>query len=80
MNDEPEFPHLQAAAGRLNETGELSREQLRELICHDCAFWHEEHEDELECSCFMILKLMLERGVMTPASLAAAVGPRRKDG
>ncbi|MHB0867474.1 MAG: hypothetical protein ACYC6B_08780 [Thermoleophilia bacterium] len=79
MTDGPEFPHLQAAARRLKAADDMSREQLRELICHDCAFWHEEHEDELECSCFMILKLMLERGIMTPTSLAAAVGPRRKD-
>lgn len=79
MTDEAEFPHLQTAAKRLGEAGDLSRGQLRELICHDCAFWHEEHEDELECSCFMILKVMLARGVVTPASLAAAVRPRRKD-
>lgn len=74
MTGPESFPHLKAAAQELAGSGEpLSRENLRRLLCHDCAFWHEEHEDELECSCFMMLRIMLSRGAITPQSLAEAL-------
>lgn len=76
MSRPDEFPKLEAAARELaGRKQDLSREELRRLLCHDCAFWHDEHEEELECSCFQILRIMLSRGSLTPETLAAAVRP-----
>lgn len=81
MSNKEEFPNLEAAARKLSgEERDFTREELRQLLCHDCAFWHEDHEEELECSCFQILKIMLARGVLSPESLAAAVRPRPDKG
>jgi len=66
---------MKEAAGRLGERRDLELEELRELLCHDCDFWHEEHEDDLECSCFRMLHVIIQRGVLTPEQLAAALGP-----
>lgn len=75
MPQDQDFPNLQAAAARLGTERDLSLADLRELLCHDCDFWHEEHEDDLECSCFKMLHLIVQRGVLTPEQLAAALGP-----
>ena len=77
MSNQEEFPKLEAAARKLSgQERDLTREELRRLLCHDCAFWHEDHEEDLECSCFQMLKIMLARGALTPESLATAVRPR----
>ncbi|MEK6536397.1 MAG: hypothetical protein AABZ63_02790 [Actinomycetota bacterium] len=75
MPQDHDFPNLQAAAARLGGRRELSLADLRELLCHDCAFWHNEHEDDLECSCFKMLQVIVQRGVLTPEQLAKALGP-----
>jgi len=69
------FPNLEKAARRLgSRPQDLSLPRLRDLLCRDCDFYHEDHEDELECSCFRMLRLVLERGVLTPAQLSDAAG------
>ena len=75
MSQKSEFPNLREAAAGLGSRRELSLTELRELLCHDCDFWHDEHEDDLECSCFQILRVIIERGVLSPEELAAALGP-----
>ncbi|MHB1325216.1 MAG: hypothetical protein ACYDGS_01690 [Thermoleophilia bacterium] len=74
MPQDHDFPNLQAAAARLGARRDLSLADLRELLCHDCAFWHDEHEDDLECSCFKMLHVIVQRGVLTPEQLAEALG------
>lgn len=74
MADKNKFPHLVATARRLGgKTRDLSVNELRELLCHDCEFWHDGHEEELECSSFKMLRGMLKQGSLTPARLAEAV-------
>ncbi len=74
MPDKCRFVNLEEAARELDPRGpDLSRGDLRALLCSDCDFFDEEHDDELECSCFQMLALLLRRGVLTPGSLAAAV-------
>lgn len=72
MADEERFPRLQAAAAVLGErTGDLTMGDLRALLCEDCEFYGDEHEDDLECSCFKMLRVLLVRGVLTPQRLAS---------
>lgn len=74
MSQGAEFPHLKAAAHRLEgQTGNLTLVRLRELLCHDCEFWHDDHEEDLECSCFRMLRILLKQGILTPAQLSGAV-------
>ena len=76
MSANHHFPNLEKAAARLDGRGAgLTLPELRELLCFDCDFFHEDHEDELECSAFRMLRLMLERGTMTPGGLADMTGP-----
>lgn len=76
MPAENEFPNLVSAAGELDSrTDDLTAAELRRLLCHDCDFYTEDHEDDLECSCFQILRLVIERGILTPTQLAEAVKP-----
>lgn len=82
MATDPEFTHLNAAAAELGErTGDLSAPELRRLLCFDCEFYTEDHEDELECSCYQILTLLIKSGHLTPAGLSDALaGARRSSG
>ncbi len=79
MTNNHEFPNLQVAAAKLGSRKDLSLGELRELLCHDCDFWHDEHEDDLECSCFRMLRMIIETGALTPEKLAEALGPRQED-
>lgn len=75
-----EFPNLRSTAQKLGSGTEgLTAARLRELLCYDCDFYTEDHEDDLECSCFQILRLVFERGVLSPAELADAVRPPDPD-
>lgn len=68
------FPHLEDAARLLDSRGgELTQDELRELLCRDCDFFREDHEKELECAGFRILRSLLVNRVMTPDSLARAL-------
>ena len=75
---EHDFPGLKKAAARLGARSHLELPELRELLCRDCEFFHEDHEDDLECSCFRMLKLLIVRGALTPEKLAAALGPEQQ--
>ncbi len=44
--------------GRSGLTGE---EDLRELLCGDCPFYHHGEEENEECGSFLLLKALLER-------------------
>ncbi len=48
------------------------RKGLVNLICTSCQF-HKEADEDLECGAFIILKRLLERGVITPAQVADAL-------
>ncbi|MHB0915831.1 MAG: hypothetical protein ACYC5A_07245 [Thermoleophilia bacterium] len=75
MADEERFPRLEETAARLvGRGGDLTMDELRALLCHDCDFFGDDHEDDLECSCFKMLRLLLARGVLTPESLAGGLG------
>lgn len=69
------FTALNAAAGKLGARTDLALPELRDLLCRDCDFFHEDHEEELKCSCFRMLRLLLARGELTPAGLARALSP-----
>jgi hypothetical protein len=73
MTDREDFPHLVEAAAELGDRTDLSMPELRSLLCGDCDFYGDDHEDDLECSCFMILRLLLEKKNLTPAELARAL-------
>jgi len=73
VTKEHKFPNLQAAARRLAGHDQLEPDELRSLLCHDCDFWHEGHEEDLECSCYGMLAARLARGALTPESLARAL-------
>ncbi len=80
MSRDHPFPNLEEAARRLGDRSSgLSLPDLRGLLCRDCDFYHEDHEDDLECSCFRVLRLMLERGRLTPAQLSGLAGPSRQE-
>lgn len=75
MADEERFPRLEETAARLGgRASGLTMDELRALLCHDCDFFNDDHEDDLECSCFKMLRVLLARGVLTPESLAAGLG------
>jgi hypothetical protein len=74
------FPHLKAAAMRLEKQGgELTRSDLRALLCSDCDFYSDDHEEELECSCFTILGRLLTTQLISPEELAAALPDDEKE-
>jgi len=79
MSTRPVFPNLAEAARRIGTRKDLSQVEFRELLCRDCDFFHEDHEDDLECSCFRMLRVIIERGVMSPQQLAAALDAIEKD-
>ena len=43
-------------------SGLESEEDLRELLCGDCPFYHHGEEENEECGSFLLLKALLERG------------------
>jgi hypothetical protein len=74
MSPKGDFPNLRAAAVRLEKRGgKLTRSDLRALLCSDCDFYSDDHEEELECSCFTILGHLLNSGAMTPGELTASL-------
>ena len=74
-----DFPGLRKAAASLGARSDLALPELRELLCRDCDFFHEDHEDDLECSCFRMLKLLIVREALTPEKLAEVLGPGQQD-
>jgi hypothetical protein len=71
--DASSFPHIAERAQHLSAlTMPLAAEQAVELLCSDCPFYHPDREEQLECGSFLILKRLLERGVLTPAQIVAA--------
>jgi hypothetical protein len=78
--DKDRFPQLEKAAATLGDKGEdLTLAELRALLCYDCDFFGDDHEDDLECSCFKMLHILLERGVLTPSRLAKELGAAGSD-
>ncbi len=69
---------MNATARELGDRTRLSKKELRNLLCRDCDFFREDHEDELECASFRMLRTLLEREVFTPRRLAAALGAEQK--
>lgn len=78
--EDERFPRLEEAAAKLGErTENLTLAELRELLCHDCDFYGDDHEDDLECSCFKMLRLLIARGVLTPSTMARELGADSDD-
>ena len=50
------------------------KKKLVKLICGSCDFYKESDKD-LECGAYKILKVLLEREVITPEEIADAAGP-----
>jgi hypothetical protein len=48
------------------------KQGLVSLICTSCQFYEEADED-LECGAYIILKRLLERGVITPGQVSDAL-------
>jgi hypothetical protein len=68
-----DFPYLAENAGELSALATpLTPEQAVELLCSDCPFYHPEREEQLECGSFLILRRLLDSGVLTPAQIVAA--------
>jgi hypothetical protein len=67
------FPHLTEHAGELSAlSAPLTSEEAVELLCSDCPFYHPEREEQLECGSFLILRRLIDSGVLTPAQVVAA--------
>lgn len=74
MPDNSRFINLDEAARRIGRRGpDLTQADLRDLLCRDCDFFDDEHDDELECSCFQMLATLLRSGALTPRGLSDAV-------
>ncbi len=41
-----------------------SEEDLRDLLCGDCPFYHHGEEENEECGSYRILKTLLQRGAI----------------
>jgi hypothetical protein len=67
------FPHLNSKASDFLRHPELckTREGLVDLICLDCEFWKED-EENYECAGFKMVKLLLEKGVVTVEGIVRA--------
>lgn len=52
----------------------FEKKELVKLICGSCDFYKESDKD-LECGAYKILKVLLEREVITPEEIADAAGP-----
>jgi hypothetical protein len=67
------FPHIAERAEHLSAlTLPLRADDAVELLCSDCPFYHPDREEQLECGSFLILRRLLDRGVLTPAQIVAA--------
>jgi hypothetical protein len=69
------FPNIARRARHLSAlSAPLAAKDAVELLCSDCPFYHPDREEQLECGSFLILKRLLERGLLTPAQIVAACG------
>ena len=69
------FPHiLRNAAKFLNNPDLLNTQQgLTEFICRDCEFYKEGEDEEIACSGFYLIKLLLEKNVITVEKVVDAI-------
>jgi hypothetical protein len=58
-----EFPRFVKKAKEIlgGDSGLDSIEDYRELLCGDCAFYHEGEEENEECGSYLLLKTLLEK-------------------
>jgi hypothetical protein len=70
-----EFPKLCSKAHLIPaEAGrELTDEDLTRLICSDCPFYKEGHDEELECGAYHLLVHLLREKVLTVRDILDAV-------
>ena len=69
-----DFPNIRARATEYlsHPQGCLTPEGMVALICHDCQFWREDEKD-YQCGAFRLLKLLLEKGVVSVEQIVRAV-------
>ena len=49
-----------------------TKEGLIDMACRDCAFWKEDERD-YECGALGVLRLLVERGIVTPEGIERAL-------
>jgi hypothetical protein len=69
------FPHMLANAEKfLNDPESLTtQEGLTKFICGDCDFYKEGEDEHLACGAYLILKLLLDKKVITVENIIDAV-------
>lgn len=50
-----------------------TQEGLTEFVCHDCEFYKEGEDEEIACGAFYLIKLLLEKKVVTVEDIIYAV-------
>jgi hypothetical protein len=68
------FAHLKSRAGYFRDHPEhcKTKEGLIDLACRDCDFWKEDERD-YECGALALLRLLLERNVLSIDEVIRAV-------
>lgn len=74
------FNNFKSTARELGNRIDLSPLELRHLLCRDCDFFTEDHDEDLECACFKLLRLIIKRGAMTPLQLEALIDQGEENG
>lgn len=66
------FDEFLRKAAELGDTADsrLSPEELVELLCADCQFYHPDEEEQLECGAFKILSTLIREGTVTVDQIA----------
>ena len=69
------FPNiLQNAEKFLNDPGCLkTQEGLTKFICGDCEFYKEGEDEEIACSGFYLINLLLDKKVLTVENIIDAI-------
>ncbi len=68
------FAHLKSKAGYFRDHPEYckTKDGLIDLACRDCDFWKEDERD-YECGALALLRLLLERDVLSIDEVIRAV-------
>jgi len=69
------FPHILKDCEKFLKDPENVKTQLglTEFICRDCDFYKEDEDEYIACSAFYLIKLLLEKKVLTVEMILDAI-------
>ena len=69
------FPELLKDSQRFLDDPEYVETQLglTEFICRDCDFYKEDEDEYIACSAFYLIKLLLEKNILTVETILDAI-------